>query len=127
MKFPGPLAFSLLSLFLLSLVVTGGCVSKNAQQGVENRWRGENVPVFKIGETAEHDVLTALGPPSQLINLGNRTVFYYLQEQKKTRTAILIIYNQTREKITYDRAIFFFNQQGKLTDFSTSDEKTAQK
>ena len=127
MKFPGPLACSLLSLLLLSLVVTGGCVSKNAQQGVENHWRGENVPVFKIRETTEHDVLAALGPPSQLINLGNRTVFYYLQEQKKTRTAILIIYNQTREKITYDRAIFFFDQQGKLTDFSTSDENAAHK
>ena len=68
-------------------------------------------------------MLAALGPPSQLINLGNRTVFYYLQEQKKTRTAILILYNQTREKITYDRAIFFFDPQGRLTDFATSDEK----
>jgi hypothetical protein len=72
-------------------------------------------------------VLAALGPPSQLINLGNKTIFYYLQEQKQTRTLILILYNQTREKITYDRAIFFFDEQGRLTDFATSDEKNPTK
>ena len=107
---------------MLSLGLAG-CVSKNSKQGVENRWRGESVPVFKTGETTEHDVLAALGPPSQLINLGNQTVFYYLQEQKQTRSAILIVYNQTREKITYDRAIFFFDPQGRLADFALSDEK----
>jgi outer membrane protein assembly factor BamE (lipoprotein component of BamABCDE complex) len=90
---------------------------------VENRWQGETAPVFKQGQSTEHDVLVALGPPSQLINLGNQTVFYYMQEQKKTRSAILILYNQTREKITYDRAIFFFDQQGRLTDFAKSDEQ----
>ena len=78
-------------------------------------------PVFKQGETTQHDVLAALGPPSQLINLGNRTVYYYLQEQKQVRSVILILYNQTREEITYDRAIFFFDPTGHLTDFSISD------
>lgn len=104
-----------------------GCVSKNSRQGVENHWRGQDATVFKQGETTEHDVLAALGPPSQLINLGNRTVFYYLQEQKQARSLILILYNQTRERISYDRAIFFFDQQGRLSDFSTSNEKTPDK
>lgn len=108
----------------MTVIVTGGCVSKNSRQGVENRWRAETAPVFKQGESTEHDVLAALGPPSQLINLGQKTVFYYLQEQKQTRSLILILYNQTREKITYDRAIFFFDQQGRLTEFATSDEKS---
>jgi hypothetical protein len=98
-------------------------VSKDARQGVENRWRAEAVPTFKEGETTQHDVLAALGPPSQLIKVGNRTVFYYLQELKKVRSLILILYNQTRENITYDRAIFFFDEQGRLTDFATSAEK----
>ena len=114
--------YDALQIFLLLplLALSGGCVSKNARQGVETRWRGNDAPTFKQGESTEHDVLAALGPPSQLVNLGNQTVFYYLQEQKKTRSAILILYNQTREKITYDRAIFFFDQQGRLADFSTS-------
>jgi len=109
-------------LFLLLIWPAGsGCVSKNARQGVESRWRSVPAPVFKQGETTQHDVLVALGPPSQLINLGDRTVYYYLQEQKRVRSVILILYNQTREEITYDRAIFFFDQQGHLTDFSISD------
>jgi hypothetical protein len=112
---------AVLFLSLLMWTASSGCVSKNARQGVESRWRSVPAPVFKQGETTQHDVLVALGPPSQLINLGDRTVYYYLQEQKKVRSAILILYNQTREEITYDRAIFFFDQQGHLTDFSISD------
>ena len=113
----------LLASFVVCVVCFLGCVSKDARQGVENRWRTETVPTFKEGETTQHDVLAALGPPSQLIKVGNRTVFYYLQEQKKVRSLILILYNQTRENITYDRAIFFFDEQGHLTDFATSAEK----
>lgn len=130
MKNPGPFSPTLFPAISISLLLTiiaftgGACVSKNSRQGVENRWRAETAPVFKQGQSTEHDVLAALGPPSQLINLGQKTVFYYLQEQKQTRSIILILYNQTREKITYDRAIFFFDQQGHLTDFATSDEKS---
>ena len=114
-------------LVLVAGIVVSGCVSKNSRQGVENKWRSETAPVFKQGVSTEHDVLASLGPPSQLINLGSQTVFYYLQEQKQTRSLILVLYNQTREQITYDRAIFFFDQQGHLTDFATSDEKTPAK
>ena|SRR5437868_12163397 len=110
------------SLLILVPLLIFGCVSKNARQGVETRWRGDSAPTFKQGESTEHDVLAALGPPSQLINLGDRTVFYYLQEQKKARSIILILYNQTREQIRYDRAIFFFDKNGRLSDFATSDE-----
>ncbi len=131
MKLPTPLcrcsALGLIAALFTALLIACGCVSKNSRQGVENRWRAEAAPVFKQGETTEHDVLVALGPPSQLINLGNKTVFYYLQEQKKGNSLILILYNQTREKITYDRAIFFFDQQGRLAEFSTSDEKNPTK
>jgi hypothetical protein len=110
-------------LLLSLLALTSGCVSKSSTQGVENRWRAEPAPVFERGKSTEHDVLSALGPPSQVINAGNRTVFYYLLEAKRSRGVILIIYNQTVERIVYDRAIFFFDAQGHLTDFSTSNEK----
>jgi outer membrane protein assembly factor BamE (lipoprotein component of BamABCDE complex) len=120
---------SLLTVVFLLLpgLFTSGCVSKNSRQGVENTWRAETAPTFKQGQTTQHEVLSALGPPSQVINLGNQTVFYYLQEEKQTRSVVLILYNQTREKITYDRAIFFFDPQGRLTEFATSDEKISRK
>ena len=46
----------------------------------------------------------------------------YMREQKKSQALILFVYNQTRETIVYDRAIFFFNKRGVLTDFAYSDE-----
>lgn len=115
-----PLAFTL----LLSLsVVLAGCVIRSSTQGVKNLWRSDTAPAFERCKTTEHDVLAALGPPSQVISAGNRTLFYYLVEQKKSKGIRLLIYNQTVENIVYDRAIFFFDTQGRLTDFATSNEK----
>ena len=45
-----------------------------------------------------------------------------LREQSRTKAMFLIIYNQTRQEIIYDRAIFFFNKQSVLTDFAYSRE-----
>jgi outer membrane protein assembly factor BamE (lipoprotein component of BamABCDE complex) len=108
---------------LLLPIFTAGCVIRSSTQGVKNLWRADSVPVFKQGRSTEHDVLAALGPPSQVISAGNRTIFYYLVEQKKSKGIRLLIYNQTVEKFVYDRAIFFFDAQGRLTDFATSNEK----
>jgi hypothetical protein len=110
-------------LWLSLLIITAGCISKSSTQGVENLWRADPPPAFERGKSTEHDVLSALGPPSQVISAGNRTVFYYLLENKRSRGVILIIYNQTVERIVYDRAIFFFDAQGRLADFATSNEK----
>ena len=115
------MAFSALIFF--ALTVLAGCVTRSSTQGVKNLWRADTVPVFERGKSSERDVLSALGPPSQVISAGNRTVFYYLVEQEKARGIRLLIYNQTVEHIIYDRAIFFFDTQGHLTDFATSDEK----
>ena len=81
-----------------------------------------SLAVFEKDRSTQSDVLRALGPPSQVIALQDQTLFYYLREQTKTKAMYLIIYNQTREQITYDRAIFFFNKQGVLTDFAYSKE-----
>jgi hypothetical protein len=65
--------------------------------------------------------MQALGPPSQVIALPDQTLFYYLREQSRTKAVFLVIYNQTRQQIAYDRAIFFF-KQSVLTDFAYSAE-----
>src|SRR5215469_89822 len=113
----------MLFVLALSIFALAGCVIRSSTQGVKNLWRAESVPVFERGKSTEHDILAALGPPSQVISAGDRTLFYYLVEQKKSRGIRLLIYNQTVENIVYDRAIFFFDEQGRLTDFATSNEK----
>jgi hypothetical protein len=113
------LVFSFLCLCLLAPT---GCVSKRGEMGVQNEWRNPALPTFEKGRTTQSDVMQALGPPSQVIGLQDQTLFYYLREQSNTKSMYLILYNQTRQKITYDRAIFFFNKQAVLTDFSFSKE-----
>ncbi|MGZ5519873.1 MAG: hypothetical protein ACXWJX_19410 [Limisphaerales bacterium] len=111
-----------LSGFVLMLFVAVGCVSKRSEMGVENKWRDLPAPVFEKGRSSESDVMRALGPPSQVIALHDQTLFYYLREQSRTKAFYLIVYNQTRQNITYDRAIFFFDRQRMLTDCSYSPE-----
>ena len=75
-------------------------------------------------ETAQwivvEDVLNALGPPSQLIALQDETVYYYMLEEARTKIMILILYNQARARVNYDRAMFIFDKQGLLTKYSLS-------
>jgi len=66
--------------------------------------------------------MAALGPPSQVIALHDQTLFYYLREQLTSKSYFLLVYNQTRENVTYDRAIFFFDKNGTLSDFAYSKE-----
>jgi len=116
---PGRTIFSFLFLCLLTLT---GCLSKRGEMGVQNEWRNPALPIFEKGRTTQTDVMQALGPPSQVIGLPDQTLFYYLREQSNAKSVYLILYNQTRQQITYDRAIFFFNKQAVLTDFSFSKE-----
>ena len=110
---------------LLSLVLCalGGCIVKYTDTGVDNTWRDPSIPAFERGITMQAEVVSALGPPSQLIDLGDRTVFYYLRQHSKTSSVILLLYNDTRTRITYDRAIFFFDGAGVLEEYAFSKEE----
>ena len=107
----------------LCLVLIAGCVNSKAESGVTNAWRAKDAPVFERGKTTQTEVAKALGPPSQLIELDNQLVFYYLAERAESTGIILIVWNQTKERIIYDRAIFFFDRKGVLQDFSFSLEE----
>ena len=98
------------------------CASKLSQMGVQNKWRADPAPIFQKGKTSQSEVMTALGPPSQVIALHDQTLFYYLREQLRTKAFFLVLYNQTRENVSYDRAIFFFDKNGTLSDFAYSEE-----
>jgi outer membrane protein assembly factor BamE (lipoprotein component of BamABCDE complex) len=99
-----------------------GCTNRQSQMGVENLWRATPAPTFKKGRTTRSQVMEALGPPSQVIALNEQTLFYYLREQQQLKSFSLLVYNRSREQITYDRAIFFFDRRGVLEDFALSEE-----
>ena len=104
------------------LVLAAGCVNRQSQMGVENLWRTDPAPTFEIGSTTQSQVMDLLGPPSQVIALGDQTLFYYLREHQKFESFSVIVYAQSREQIRYDRAIFFFDPDGVLQDFALSEE-----
>jgi hypothetical protein len=104
------------------LLILAGCASYSGDNGVENRWRSKDTPDWVVGETTEQDVVDILGPPSQLINLNEDTVYYYLREHKSGKGLFLLIFNWGYQKLTYDRAIFFFDMEGRLTKYSYSPE-----
>jgi len=115
----------LLALGLASLLAS--CASRQSQLGVKNLWRNQSIAAFEKGRTTQSEVMKALGPPSQVIGLQDQTIFYYLREELKSKSLVLVLYNQTREQVTYDRAIFFFDTRGVLTDFAFSDESIPQR
>ncbi len=104
------------------ILLSAGCVNYGSVDGVSNLWREVPVDQFEKGVTTQADVLELLGPPSQLINLHNQTVFYYLTQQSSGRGKVFIIWNQASVENKYDRAIFFFDTKGVLQELAYSKE-----
>ena len=108
---------------LCSCLFLAACISSQSESGVINTWRDGSLPEFEPGKTTQAEIAKALGPPSQLVNLESGLVFYYLLEKARSTGVILIVYNNMRERVIYDRAIFFFDKQGTLTDYALSLEE----
>jgi outer membrane protein assembly factor BamE (lipoprotein component of BamABCDE complex) len=109
----------LLITVLLCTSLLSGCVRYKSKRGVEVAWQAEVVEQLKVGVSTRGDVLDLLGPPSQVISLDDETVLYYLFEKAKGEGVILIVYNSIKINTRYDRAIFFFDENDVMTDFST--------
>ena len=103
----------------LSLLLLGGCAQYENKRGVDVSWQDTVTQKLVNGESTRKDVLELLGPPSQVIALGDETVLYYLFERSSGNGLILIVYNRMEVNTRYDRAIFFFDEQDVMTDFST--------
>ena len=105
------------ALVLTALLV--GCVRYENKRGVDVLWQPEVTAQLVKGQTTRKDILTLLGPPSQLIALENETVLYYLFERSKGDGMILIVYNRMKIRTRYDRAVFFFDENDILRDYAT--------
>lgn len=112
----------LLAIALLCLALAGCGVSKQSQ-GVVNLWRDASLPPFERGVTTQSEVIERLGPPSQVISLNRQVVFYYLRETVAAKGVFLLLFNYTSKHVSYDRAIFFFDQDGVLTEYGISVER----
>ena len=107
------------TMLCLSLVIVASCAQYDNKRGVLQDVRASDLAQFTVGETTRQDVLARLGPPSQVIALGDETVLYYLFERSRGEGLILIVYNRFTVDTRYDRAIFFFDSQDRLTDHAT--------
>ena len=100
-----------------------GCFTVSDQQGVDNLWREESrTQDILEGKTTQNEIIKQFGPPSQIINLDSGSVFYYLLQARRGKGAFLLLYNFKTERVYYDRAIFFFDKDGVLTDYGFSVE-----
>lgn len=105
---------------ILAASTMTGCARFSTEKGVASTWRAIEAPVFERGATTEAQVLEALGPPSQIIALNDGSAYYYLKEQGTGRAVILLVYNTTNFRVTYDRAVFFFDRDGVLKEYTYS-------
>lgn len=103
----------------LCLLLFAGCAQYDNNRGVDVTWQPAMLTDLERGETTRAEVLARLGPPSQVIALGDETVLYYLNEQADGNGLLLVVYNRFTVDTRYDRAIFFFDGNDRLTDYST--------
>ncbi len=101
------------------VALASGCAQYENKRGVEVTWQPEVLEQFQAGTTTRREVMTVLGPPSQVISLDGETVLYYLYERSDGDGLILILYNQFKVDTRYDRAVFFFDENDLLTDYAT--------
>lgn len=113
----------ILVLLFALLLCLSSCFTISDQQGVDNLWRDDSkLENIEKGKTTLNEVIQLFGPPSQIIDLDNGAVFYYLLQDKKGSGVFLLIFNYKQERVIYDRAIFFFDNEGILTDYGVSIE-----
>ena len=107
---------------LIGMLLASGCANWDGYAGVDNGWRAPDAPEWKPGVTTASEVSAVLGPPSQLIALHDETVYYYMREGKDGKALMLIVWNTGSQTAEYDRAMFFFNKEGVLRNYSYSQE-----
>ena len=104
---------------LALLTLLAGCAQYDNQRGVDVSWQPAALDTLERGKTTRGEVLEILGPPSQIIALGDETVLYYLFERTEGNGLILVAYNRFVTRTHSDRAVFFFDGTERLSDYAT--------
>lgn len=111
------MALRLVSLILMMFSLTA-CTQYENKRGVTVLWQPAMLAQLERGVSTRADILDKLGPPSQIITSGDQTALYYLNENARGSGLLLFVYNKVEVDTQYDRAVFFFDDQDLLTDFS---------
>jgi outer membrane protein assembly factor BamE (lipoprotein component of BamABCDE complex) len=104
----------------LTLVLLQACAQYDNKRGVEVNWQPAVLNQLTVGESTRKEVLALMGPPSQVISMQEETVLYYLFSESKGKGFVLLVYNQFNIDTQYDRAIFFFDDNNVLTEYSAT-------
>ena len=107
------------SILLLAALLLAACAQYENRRGVDVNWQTTVTENLVRGESTRQDTLALLGPPSQVVSLDDGSVLYYLFERSKGTGLILLVYNDFKVDTSYDRAIFFFDGDNRLTDYAT--------
>ncbi|WOJ94619.1 hypothetical protein R0135_05500 [Congregibacter variabilis] len=106
------------SLIVLAVLLLTACAQYDSERGVEVNWDKATLDSFQEGVTTRSQVMAELGPPSQLVSLGDESVLYYLNESSQGQGLILLLYNRFDMSARYDRAVFIFDEDDLLSDYS---------
>ncbi|MDP7035450.1 MAG: hypothetical protein QF752_13255 [Planctomycetota bacterium] len=104
---------------LISVCALTACSGSGRRVGIPNRWRSPDIQ-FTTNKTTEEDVLRILGPPSQIVAIHQRTVYFYVLEETSSLRLGLLIFAWSSFDVEYDRAIFFFDKNGRLEKYALS-------
>ena len=86
----------------LCMLLLQSCAQYENKRGVDVTWQSTVTEQLVEGKSTRGDVLTLLGPPSQVISLDDETALYYLFEHSKGEGLILIVYNRMRIDTRFD-------------------------
>lgn len=106
-------------LLVLLPATLAACSLSRSDRGVEALWH--DGVILQPGKTTRNEVMARLGPPSQMLALPGESVLYYMHERGRGRAIKLIVYNYREEVLDYDRAVFFFDLDGLLKEYSLTD------
>ncbi len=104
---------------LLSIALLQACAQYDNKRGVEVNWQDTVMSGLQTGKSTRKEVMDLLGPPSQVISMDGESALYYLFANSRGEGLILGVYNRWNIDTRYDRAIFFFDDDEVLTEFST--------
>ena len=68
---------------IIFIIFLSGYFTLSDQQGVDNLWRvEENLNNIQKDKTTQTEIIELFGPPSQIINIENSVIFYYLLQKE---------------------------------------------